>query len=232
MLTKLSVFLVCGTAACAGSAGGRDHVIFYRGINFLVRRTGLSWTVVTVSWTSTSTFVRRNSVLDHPNSHQMHYIRFLKTPSLTVNQSRSSVVIEALITITSDLGDELFPGHVVITSSVVAEAHGHGQEKPMEQRTSAWKPGMRVMPLKHQVQLDDRKISMRLHVSHQDGQDFDQCCRVSIDDMPLVVPAWCGPFSIEKQSSDRIVERRLQLPGGEHVRIQEEAAESIARHIW
>lgn len=162
----------------------------------------------------------------------MYHVRFLKTPRLTIDQSKSSTLVEALITITSDLGDELFPGHVVITSSVVVDTHGHGQKKPMEQRSWAWKPGMRVMPLRHQMQLHDRKQPRRLHVSHQDGHDFDPYCRVSIDDMPLVVPAWSGPFSLEKQSSDRIVERRLRLPGGEHVCVQEEAAESIARHIW
>ncbi|KAI9883396.1 MAG: Mitochondrial presequence protease [Watsoniomyces obsoletus] len=55
---------------------------------------------------------------------------------------------------------------------------------------------------------------------------------LTTDPLPLVLPAWSGVFSSKSPTADRVVFRRWNLPGGQHLRIQEESGESIARHIW
>lgn len=163
----------------------------------------------------------------------MYYIRFLKPPHFTSTSARiksSGSIIETLVTITSDLGDEIFPLDVDIISHVFFE--GHEAEEPIPYQKHRWKAGMRALSLTHQIQLHQMRQSIRILVTSQDEDVPTRHLPMSIEDLPIIVPAWSGPFNLEGRSAARVVERHVRLPGGQHLCIQEEAGESIARHIW
>ncbi len=160
----------------------------------------------------------------------MYYIRFLKPPIL--GQSIASHrIITTLITITSDLGDELFPNDIDITSRIVIE-DGRSQEVIHSQRQQ-WKTWRRVLILKHHVHLPSAQRPMRLLVFAGDDVAFESQMTVAIENLPLILPAWSNLFNARFPTPGRVVlQRRWNLSGRQHLRIKEDGGESIARHIW
>lgn len=159
------------------------------------------------------------------------YTRFLKAPHIKLASSlKATATINALITITSDLGDEFYPDETSITSYVYGDSHG--EEKPLHRQIHTWKAGGRALPLQHRFKLHDARMRMRLLVTTQDGEKPETYLKVTPDKLPMIIPAWSGSFGLDNQVASKVVERRLQLPDGQLLRIQEESGESIARHIW
>ena len=160
----------------------------------------------------------------------MYYVRFLKVPRLKVEDNRGlSCIVKALVTITSDLGDELFESDTPVFTCLMT---GDGSQTMLQRQALQWTAGMRSLPLKHCIPVEKAEQSMRMFVSAEDPSHFDLLPSLFIDNLSLVLPAWSGAFSYQDMVADRVIQRRLRLPMGLFLCIQEATGESIARHIW
>ena len=160
----------------------------------------------------------------------MYYVRFLKTPCLKVEDNRGlSCIVKALVTITSDLGDELFESDTPLFTCITTD---DGSQKMLQRQALQWRAGMRSLPLKHRLPVEKAEQSLRMFVSVEDPSRSELLPSPLIDDLPLVLPAWSGAISYQDMAADRVIQRRLRLPTGLFLCIQEATGESIARHIW
>lgn len=162
----------------------------------------------------------------------MHYIRFLKTPVLSYTKSKQSTCrIQALITVTSDLGDSFFPEDLLISAFLLYE--GDETRKPVHRQKHQWKAGMRSLHLQYHINLDNPERLMQLMIVAKDIEDaYHEHQKISLTNIPRITSVWSESFACGKKPLKKEVERRFQLPGDNNMVIREETGESIARHIW
>ena len=152
----------------------------------------------------------------------VHYIRFLKPPKLDIQKC----IVRALVTITTDLGDDFYPADIGLYAAVISNA---SKESDTEWEKILWKRGTRNVWIEiRRTQFKDTR-PMRLLVSTQCTLAADT---VLLSNLPEILSARCKVFEKEKaQAGDRI-ERRYRTNLGNQRAIYEETGESIARHIW
>ncbi len=152
----------------------------------------------------------------------VHYIRFLKPPKFDTQKC----IVRALVTITTDLGDDFYPADIGLYATVISDA---SKESDTEWEKILWKRGTRNVWIEvRKTQCKDTR-SMGLLVSTQRTLAADT---VLLSNLPEILSARCEVFGKEKpQAGDRI-ERRYRTNLGNQRAIYEEAGESIARHIW
>ena len=152
----------------------------------------------------------------------VHYIRFLKSPKAESERERLSV--KALVTVTTDLGDDFFhtelPLHVMLLPQERTSSSG---------KKVLWKSGMRVLAINIQdLPLSVKSNNLTLAVSPRRSMDADE---LAMDCMPEVLGAQSPVVMPNTHLCIHKIERRLQTSIG-CIRIFEDAGESIARHIW
>ena len=152
----------------------------------------------------------------------VYYVRFLKPPKLDIHKG----VVRALVTVTTDLGDDFYPGDLTIHAVIVTEER---EETITKWRTLLWKKGMRSVWIDIGTLAPRATKSMRLFVSSQCTVAADT---VLLNELPEILSARSDAFGWDHpQASDKI-ERRYKTAHGEERAIYEETGESIARHIW
>ena len=152
----------------------------------------------------------------------VHYIRFLKPPKFDVQKC----IVRALVTITTDLGDDFYPADLDLYAAVISDA---SKESDTEWKRILWKRGRRnVWIEKGETQFKDTR-SMRLLVSTQRTLAADT---LLLSNLPEILSARCEIFGREKPQAGDKIERRYMTRQGNKRAIYEETGESIARHIW
>lgn len=159
----------------------------------------------------------------------VHYIRFLKPPRLQKSRESHSVV-KALITITNDLGDELYPADLALKADLVSGVENHAQSH--WSREISWKAGMRVLWV--EIPTTNASPDLEFRITEARSGKNKQCsAAIDLENMPSVVS--CG-YKIDDplrgpEGCGRS-ERRFLLQAGNYLRVEEDIGDSIARHIW
>ena len=160
------------------------------------------------------------------------YIRFLKPPTIVNNgkANKARIAVKALITITTDLGDDFYQNDIdlrVILSIAPLTEKARGETVKM---TITWKKGFRT--LRVEIPIEHTAVSRLAQLQLSSNVDTEADL-LQPNKMPEVVNAWSGIHSVSTLSNTiRKVERRFLLENGHMLRISEETGESIARHIW
>ena len=163
--------------------------------------------------------------LDASTSKMVYYIRFLKPPTF----DSSKGIVRALVTVTTDLGDDFYPGSLTLFAVAVTSASGW---QPVWHKVE-WKRGMRTVWIEIQGVGSSPLELLRLVVNSRPSLLADD---ISLESMPDVFSARSSSFGQinggKMSQADNCIERRYKTGrGGERV-IDEEIGESIARHIW
>ncbi len=157
----------------------------------------------------------------------VYYVRFLKPPKLDVSKG----TVRALVTVTTDLGDEFYPGH--LTLYAVAVTLGEDQHWNSQLQRVDWKYGMRTAWIEVQDMKHCPQELLQLVVTTQPTLVAD---KILLSDIPEVLSVRSDSFGRgrgwEKRQADSRTERRYMTSNGQGRIIHEEMGESIARHIW
>ncbi|KAK3075684.1 hypothetical protein LTR53_000726 [Teratosphaeriaceae sp. CCFEE 6253] len=154
----------------------------------------------------------------------MHYIRFLKTPKIEVQAS--TVILEAVITVTTDLGETFYPEDI----DLIASLRASDQDGEIYLRLKLRWPG------------NARSLPISLDLSRQDV-DWPACMHIAARTsasapppgfLPSVVDVWSGSLNPTEGllGSGWRVERRFTSLAERTVSLLEDAGDSIARHLW
>jgi hypothetical protein len=153
----------------------------------------------------------------------VHYIRFLRTPQTDVG--KKTIDISAVVAVTTDLGDALYPLDADLLVEVVEANRPYGV---LHSQTIKWQAMSRALKATVNCPAKYMSRSARLHVTTQ-----ATASTLAALDVPNILDVWSVTFPLsDKQRTEPIVERQLMLPNKSHVRMWEETGDSIARHIW
>ncbi|KIW20783.1 hypothetical protein PV08_01361 [Exophiala spinifera] len=153
----------------------------------------------------------------------VHYIRFLRTPQTEVG--KKTVGISAVVAVTTDLGDSLYPLDADLVVEVIETNRPFGV---LHTQTIKWQAASRA--LKFTVNCPGKYMSRsaRLHVTTK-----ETASTIASLGIPEVLDVWSPAFTVaDRQRTEPIVERQLLLPNKSRVCMWEETGDSIARHIW
>lgn len=170
----------------------------------------------------------------------MHYIRFLKAPSV-IRQSKDSrdLHLTTKITITTDLGESFLCVDLPILVILLDEKGLRFQSRPYR-----WKAGNRQLEITFSLGSAQGKSGslrqpFRVLIQPQAAYNrpdtlFDLLSTSVRDGAPgLVLPVISLPLSSAASTDPpKRALRLLGLANGEAMNIWEETGESIARHIW
>ncbi len=150
------------------------------------------------------------------------YIRFLKPPKLDQKGH-----VRALITITTDLGDDFYPTDLTLYAILVTALDK--EEWMSDWQTVRWKSGMRTVWIDFRDAYASPPVPLRLFVNSRRSREGNS---VFLDDMPEILCVWSDTFDRSKNQAGGVIERRYRTDSGPEKVIMEETGESIARHIW
>ena len=164
----------------------------------------------------------------------MHYIRFLKAPK--VELQKTWITVRALITVTTDLGDDFLALELPIYAHLIRDGDGFGKQTNTAITTtlSTWKSGLRALWLVFPhlpVNALEHPVRMLISTRFPDTGLWETQNSM-LDHLPAVFDAWSEPFGLTDKGAMKWVERRLAVSEAATLRICEEMGESIARHIW
>ncbi|KAK5000941.1 hypothetical protein LTR66_000287 [Elasticomyces elasticus] len=160
----------------------------------------------------------------------MHYIRFLKTPKIHVDDN--STILKAVVTITTDLGETFYPHEVLLAATL--RSLDHDGDVYMR-KTVTWTAGLRSLPITFDLSHTDVDWPARLHVGVRDGLRADHLeNHYTPGNLPALISVWSDALDPTKgvYESQRKVERRFTPFGERPLTIGEDTGESIARHLW
>lgn len=150
------------------------------------------------------------------------YIRFLKSPKLDQKGH-----VRALITVTTDLGDDFYPADLTLHAIIVTTEYEEDWMPGWQ--TVKWKSGMRTLWIDI-VNLDaGPSVDLRLVVSSEQSRQGNT---LLLDNIFEILSVWSDTFDWEKSQASNVVERRYRTDSGHERAVLEETGESIARHIW
>ncbi|ROT42535.1 hypothetical protein SODALDRAFT_303916 [Sodiomyces alkalinus F11] len=172
----------------------------------------------------------------------MHYIRFLRPPSLSHTRGDVSAV-SISFTITTDLGDSFLSPEdpIKLKAGIYEAAADAGGRKPgpadiKASRILEWHPGTRV--LKSDLNLPKTSVSLRVFVfptaQSWAGSTWDVVNSLNHADSGRIMPAWADVHS-PGTDSPHVSVRRLRIGREDSLMcldLEEDIGESIARHIW
>ena len=151
----------------------------------------------------------------------VHYIRFLKSPKLESTGARSYV--RALVTVTTDLGDDFFHADLSLHAILL------GQATKSQWKTVLWKPSMRALLIEiREVEPSELTNELTLLVNSRRSIEGDH---LTVRCMPEILGARSRVVMPQGLGNVDRTERRFQTSLG-RLDILEDAGESIARHIW
>ena len=152
----------------------------------------------------------------------VHYIRFLKSPRIDIQKR----IVRALVTITTDLGDDFYPADLGLYAAVISEA---SKESDIEWERILWKRGSRNVWIEiGKTQFKDTR-TMWLLLSTQPTLAADT---VSLSNLPEVFSVRGEILGKDKSQTGERIERRYKTNLGNKRSLYEETGESIARHVW
>lgn len=160
----------------------------------------------------------------------VHYIRLLKPPKLQFN-GKTHQIVKALITITTDLGDDFFPSDLPLWAKLISSTQ---HDTRNEYQFACWKAGMRALWVEVDARLviDIRSWRLLIAAAGQEaGAAFNSLCPTTLCDIVTFRSDIVAEHVRTKDVSVR-VERTFVLSPGNHLSIIEDTRESIARHIW
>ncbi|CAF9928577.1 MAG: hypothetical protein ALECFALPRED_004088 [Alectoria fallacina] len=150
------------------------------------------------------------------------YIRFLKTPKFYQKGH-----VRALITITTDLGDDFYPTDLTLYAIIVAT---ESEENRMSKwQTVKWESGMRNLWVDIVNLGAGPPVDLQLVVNSKQSREG---VSVLLEDIPEILGVWSDTFDWDKYQASNVVERRYRTDSGHERAVLEETGESIARHIW
>lgn len=155
------------------------------------------------------------------------YIRFLKSPKITVI-SHSRSVVRALVTITSDLGESIYQGDLALRAALISL---DGKHTLLPESDFLWKQGMRTL----WIEVDPKRLPQltwpaKMAVAAHKRAVVDV---FSQDEIPEFVSAWSDSFDADAtKTNSQWVMRRFEPTAGVSLNIREETGDSIARHVW
>ena len=152
------------------------------------------------------------------------YVRFLKPPKLDQKGQ-----VRALITITTDLGDEFYPADIKLYAMTVTTEHEHEGDWMSKWQTVKWKSGMRTVWVDIVDSDAAPPVDLRLIINSNQSMEGN---RISSKNIPEILGVWSDTFDRDKSQAQSTVERRYRLDSGPERAIMEESGESVARHIW
>ena len=157
----------------------------------------------------------------------VYYIRFLKLPKLDNPQG----TVRALVTVTTDLGDDFYPESLSLFVTVVVSARERDWQSKWQK--VEWRKGMRTVWIEIQNMRSCPSELLRLVVNTRPSLVADD---LLLENMPEVFSARSSTFGRSRGSdipqADNRIERRYRTSIGEERTLDEEMGESIARHIW
>lgn len=150
-------------------------------------------------------------------------VRFLKTPKVHVENGR--VLLKAVITVTTDIGETFFPEDL----DLIAAVRESGKDGEVYlRRKIQWRAGARS----HHVTFDLTRIDM----------EWPACVHVAVRAttakapgfLPPIADIWSGLLNAPKGHFDSgsRVERRYHSLSERTVSLLEDSGDSIARHLW
>ena len=154
----------------------------------------------------------------------VHYIRFLKLP--TVIERDRGLLVKALVTITTDLGESFFDGSLTLVASIRDGSH----ETVYLQRTFRWEAQKRALRIELPFKKRDVVWPVRLYVGIENHEAIDS---IGPEGIPAVLSIWSDDFSVTTPVLESHYTRRVfRLADRRLLHVWEEPTESIARHIW
>ena len=159
----------------------------------------------------------------------MHYIRFLKTP-VYASSTNSRGTIKALITIVTDLGDELLDSDLRLKAFLTTVDATPSQ---FCQHVLQWVSGTRQQWIQFEIAKPQAAQSWRMVVTSDIGSDTWRADTFSSRKNEIVFTVVSDVFDTnERPKAGPSVQRRLLLEEDNVLVIGEDTGNSIARHIW
>ncbi|KAK5164129.1 uncharacterized protein LTR77_010220 [Saxophila tyrrhenica] len=158
----------------------------------------------------------------------MHYIRFLSIPRIQVD--RGTVLLKAVLTITTDLGETFYPEDLELVATIRDPEH---DGDIYLRRRIPWKGSTGA-----------RSVPVKFDMSHQDVE-WPACMHVSVANtktslskptgfLPPIVDVWSSTLNPTKghMTASHRVQRRFTSSAERDLVLEEDAGDSIARHLW
>jgi hypothetical protein len=169
----------------------------------------------------------------------MHYIRFLKVPSATTTADRSSLRLQAKITIETDLGDAFLCHDLELTVSL--HDHSASEARSVLDTGAKWTAYARALeislavPRSHprlascSLRVEARSPDVRVRALEQLLPGFASAgAVVGVESSPF---EWASDTSLQLLHPGHVL-RTFRLASGECMAMWEERGDGIARHIW
>lgn len=157
----------------------------------------------------------------------VYYLRFLKPPKLNIQKGS----VRALLTVTTDLGDDFYPGDLILYAIAVAAERKSDWQSAWQ--IVKWKSGMRTVWIEIKGIGSSPPELLRLNVNTRQTVLADIA---QVDRLPDILSARSESFGRgagwEKVQADDRIERRFKTEAGQERVVYEEIGESVARHIW
>ena len=157
----------------------------------------------------------------------VYYIRFLKLPKYDASKD----TVRALMTVTTDLGDDFYPGSLTLYSML--KTSQCEMDRQSKWHTAGWKAGMRTIWIEIQNLRKCPSVPLQFIVNTKPTLEAD--C-LSHDEMPEVLSVQINSFGQngrwEDPRADSRIQRKYKTASGHENVIFEETGDSIARHLW
>lgn len=162
----------------------------------------------------------------------VHYIRFLKIPQLYLARPKGkNAIIKALVTITTDLGDDFYPEGLELTATIAPARIGGRSNDPVSATDLTWHAGMRSSSVDIELRHKNSEDPLEICISCKNGGNVEE--RLLPAHIPRIISVWSEVLVASKGGlASNIVERRFCLGNSASLSIREETGESIARHLW
>ncbi|GAB7349653.1 hypothetical protein MBLNU459_g0329t1 [Dothideomycetes sp. NU459] len=161
----------------------------------------------------------------------MAMLRFLKTPKVRV--VNGNISLDAVITVTTDLGETFFPNSITLAATLRAPEHNGDVYL---RRTIQWTDGMRALPLSLSLTRNEVDWPARLHIGLKNAHMSDHFEKYHSPDssLPSIISVWSENLDPANGAFEtgRRVERRFTPLNGRTLTVYEDTGESIARHLW
>jgi hypothetical protein len=167
----------------------------------------------------------------------MHYIRFLKHPSIA-HSSKGLVEVKALCTITSDLGESTYPEDVWLIASLIDA--GSSSCKLIQRISLEWKASSHALPLILTTSIKSLAKVAFLQIVIEADHSGIRTAMPSTDTtyvltLPHILSTASIPFNLGQSLSeaDTLTQRPIPLyDDPASFSVGEDTGPSIDRHVW
>ena len=167
----------------------------------------------------------------------MHYIRILKLPKVSCEKRGRKTSLNAVITITNDLGDDFYFHDVHLSVTVFAKNRDGGSAINSPRQSVSWKAGMRSVSISIPCPNESIQCTVAMYIESETR--IRPVVLNSRIIMPPIIPVqseWFRLVSGDVELSNGTVRscRFVGVSGRatESISFCEERSEDIARHVW